>query len=147
MVIAAASTARPISCPPISLGSKGSDEAVVVAFVILGLDRCCVPGVADGEGVTTGKRLVMLPGVTVVPGKPGTVVGSAGTVITGAGDEPCWPTTRAMLASAGDSALPLAVAVPWTLTVTVNCSPTETVLAILSVISSSKAWYAGKEPT
>jgi|HubBroStandDraft_1064217.scaffolds.fasta_scaffold23098_2 hypothetical protein len=48
----------------------------------------------------------MLPGVTVVPGRPGTTVTPPGTVTTGAGDEPCWPSITAMLASAGDSEAP-----------------------------------------
>jgi hypothetical protein len=118
----------------------GSDDAVAVAFVVL---RWCFD-VAEGggvaDGVIVGKRLLTLPGVTVVPGNPGTVLGSAGTVMTGAGELPFWPTIRPMLASAGDSVASCPAALPCTSTVTVSCSPTDADLAIRSVMISSMAW-------
>lgn len=80
-MIAAASTARPPTCPPMRRGSSGSDEAVEVTLVTLCfLARlgCSAGGVAPG--VTTGNKLVMLPGVTVVLGSPGTEEGGGRVV-------------------------------------------------------------------
>lgn len=105
-------------------GSIGSDEAVEVNLVTL-----CFAVALDvvddgvGPGVTTGNKLVMLPGVTVVPGSPGTDGGggNAVSVLIGAGDAVPWPTTVVIVASAGDSVRgDESSELPWTLTVRVT---------------------------
>jgi len=111
IVMAAARTARPASCPPMRRGSSGKDEAVDVALVTRRFP-CRELTLGEGLGVTTGNKLEMLPGVTVVPGSPGTVGGSdpvpGGTV----GEELAWSSTVATVASAGDSAPPDAFVTP-----------------------------------
>ena len=73
MVIAAASTASPASWPPIIRGSSGSADDVTPARWWSWRWRPAADGpvLADGLGVTTGKRLVSGPGVTVVLGRVG----------------------------------------------------------------------------
>lgn len=87
-------------------------------------------------------------GATVVPGRPGTVGGRPvpGSVSIGAGEDGDWPTTVAIVASAGESA-PEESADPSTFTVSVTWSPGRAVVWIWSVTSSSTAWKAGREPT
>ncbi len=92
-----------------------------------------------GLGVTTGKIVARLPGgVTVVPGSPGKVTGGSGGSVVGAGIG--LPTWVVIVASAGESPWPV------TVTVTVICSPEVAVAPILSLITSSIAWLAGREP-
>lgn len=143
IVIAAASTARPASCPPISLGSIGDEDASVTALVPPRfLVPCPGPDDVDGElelGPTVGNRLEMLPGVIVVSGTPGFVTGgivTGGSVPVGGGDELDWPRTVATDASAGESAPPVSAS-PWTLMVTPICSPEVAFFPILLVTISS----------
>lgn len=148
IVTAAASTASPASCPPIRRGSSGSDDAVDVALVIFRFSRRAVP-VGVGLGVTTGNRFEMLPGVTVVPGSPGTAGGIEAPmpVGTGGGAELAWLSTVETTASAGDSVSPDGdLAAPWTTTVRLIGSPGVAFLRMWSVTSNSSAWYAGSDP-
>ena len=103
IVIAAASTASPASCGPISLESSGSADEVSVARVTF---RPCAAGLEElgvACGVTTGKRLDRPPGVMVAPGSGMSVVG--GSVGGTEGGLMLCPTTAARAASAGDSPL------------------------------------------
>lgn len=103
IVMAAARTASPASCPPMRRGSSGNDDAVDVAFATPRFSWRVALGVGVGLGVTTGNKLVMLPGVTVVPGNPAGVDGNGpvpGGVI---GEELGWPSTADTVASAGES--------------------------------------------
>jgi hypothetical protein len=85
IVIAAASTARPASCPPISFGSIGDDEATVSTLVppcFLDEAALPLPFVGGPElGVIVGNKLERPGGVTVVPGIPGS--GLVGGIVTG----------------------------------------------------------------
>lgn len=130
MVIAAARTARPASCPPIRRGSSGSeDEAWVIAA---SLCVCLGSRVAGGElcGVTTGNRPDSPAGLIVAPGMGASVVGGR----VGAGlDVGVWATTVVIVASAGDSDDPA------TATVRVIGSPAVAVVRTRSVIMSSNA--------
>ena len=83
--------------------SNGNEDAVDVAFVTPRFWWRVALTVGVGLGVTTGNKLVMLPGVTVVPGNPAPVVGNEpvpGGVI---GGELGWPSTADTVASAGES--------------------------------------------
>lgn len=146
--MAAASTASPASCPPIMRGSSGSDEAVEVAFVTFRLPW--PTGLLDGVelGVTVGNKLLRPPGVTVVPGSPGVVVGNdPGTPGDTVGEGLAGSSTAEIVASAGDSAPPRRdLAEPWMITVRPICSPAVAFLRIWSVTSTSNAWNAGNEP-
>lgn len=155
IAMAAASTASPASCPPIMRGSSGSDEAVEVAFVTFRL--LCPTGLLDDGvelGVTVGNKLLRPPGVTVVPGSPGVVVGNGpgtpgdpGTTGDTVGEGLAGSSTAEIVASAGDSAPPRRdLAEPWTITVRPICSPAVAFLPIWSVTSTSSAWNAGSEP-
>ena len=96
IVIAAASTASPASCGPMSLESSGSADEVSVARVTF---RACVGGLeagVDACGVTTGKRPDRPPGVIVAPGSGISVVG--GTVGGTDGGLMLCPTTAATAA-------------------------------------------------
>ena len=131
IVIAAASTASPASCPPIRRGSNGSaDEAWVIPASL----RARL-GLLDGEacGVTVGNRPDSPAGVIVAPGIGASVVG--GSVGSGfdVGVPPAWPTTVVIAASAGESDAPL------TVTASVIGSPALAVALTWSVIISSNA--------
>ncbi len=115
MVIAAASTARPASCPPISFGSIGNDDATVSTLV-----PPCFFGVAalpsaDGAelGVMVGNRPLRPPGVTVVPGNPGPeplgggIVTGGSVPVGGFGEELELLRSVATDASAGERAPPV----------------------------------------
>lgn len=106
MVIAAARTASPATCPPIRRESSGNEDAVDVALATFRFPRR--PGVAGVLlGVTTGNRLVMLlGGVTEVPGSPGAVVGIEPVTGGGDGAELVSLSTVDTAASAGDRAPP-----------------------------------------
>lgn len=116
IVIAAASTARPASCPPISLGSIGDDDATVSTLVppcFFDVDFGPFAGGLE-LGVMVGNRVERPPGVTVVPGIPGPgLVGGGivigGTLPVGGGFDvelELWRTV-ATDASAGESAPPV----------------------------------------
>jgi len=89
-------------------------------------------------GVTTGNRVDRLPGVTVVFGSPGKVIGGR----TGAdpGDGVGNPTSVVTVASAGD--VPSAA----TVTISVICSPVSAAEPMWTLTSNSMAWRAGSEP-
>ncbi len=89
MVMAAASTARPASCPPIRRGSSGKVDAVGLMDAASWRDRCLAVGLGVELGVTTGKRLDRLVGDTTGPGSGGNIAGGgkvgSGAVATGVG--------------------------------------------------------------
>lgn len=153
IVMAAASTASPAIWPPIMRGSSGSDEAVEVAFVTFRLPwpTALLDGAGLGVGVTVGNKLLRPPGVTVVPGIPGVVVGNGpgdpGTPGDTVGEGLAGSSTAETVASAGDSAPPCRVlAEPWTITVRPIGSSGVAFSRIWSVTSTSNAWNAGSEP-
>ena len=86
-------------------GSSGNDDAVDTAFVG---PRFPSLELALGEelGVTTGNKLEMLPGVTVVPGSPGAEPGNDPVTGGTTGGELAWSSTVETVASAGDRAPP-----------------------------------------
>jgi len=130
IVIAAARTARPASCPPISRGSSGSaDEAWVIPA---SLCVCLFCGVAGGDvcGVTTGNRPDSPAGLIVAPGIGASVVGGS---VGGGLDTGLWPTSVVIAATAGDSDDPRMV------TVRVIGSPAVAVVRTRSLIISSNA--------
>jgi hypothetical protein len=95
MVIAAASTASPASCGPMSRESSGNADEVSVARVAC---RPCADGLddVDGCGVTVGKRPDRPAGEMVAPGIGSNVPGGSGGGVEG-GLMPC-PTTAATAA-------------------------------------------------
>lgn len=100
------------------------------------LRRLCRPGLGVGEGlgVTTGKSPDRLPGVTVEPGSGGNVTGgSVGSEDVGVGDGLVSLTSAVIAASAGERVA------PWTLTVSVTCSPTVALAPIWTFTSNSTA--------
>lgn len=140
IVIAAASTASPASCPPIRRGSSGRVEAVGVIRTP-DPERVLPPGLGVALGVTTGNSPDRSVGDTVEPTSDGNVTGgNAGIDDVGVGEGLGWPTKAVTAASAGDSA------VPCTDMVSVNCSPTSAVTPTRDLTISSNAWLAGSEP-
>lgn len=71
IVTAAASTARPITCPPMSRTSSGRPAERSIALVEGPWLAAPVPGTADGDGDTCGNAEPRLP-VGWIP-RPGTV--------------------------------------------------------------------------
>ena len=105
IVRAAASTASPATCPPMRRGSSGNDDAVDIAFVGLRFPPLELT-LGEELGVTTGNKLEMLPGVTVVPGSPGAEPGNDPVTGGTVGEELAWLSTVETVASAGDSSAP-----------------------------------------
>ncbi len=141
MVIATASTTRPISCGPISRPPIGWPAAVVVNLAARAGCRC-VPADDDfGPGVTTGNRLDRLFGVTVVPGSGlrvvvGTGVLGSGEGLVAPGDGVPAPTTAVTEAAAWDS--PGAA----TATVTVTWDPAFAAVRIRAATTSLRVLFA-----
>ena len=115
-------------------GSSGSADEAALTVVAR---RLCLPlAVGLALGVTTGNRVDRLPGVTVVFGSPGKVIGGS----TGADADEGNPISVVIVAWAGD--IPSAV----TVSVTVICSPVGAVEPMCTLTSNSMAWRAGSEP-
>jgi hypothetical protein len=138
IVIAAASTARPASWPPIWRGSMGTaDEVRRASLRTVPFERWGGPEEL-GLGVTTGNRPDRLPGLTVVFGNVGK--SPVGRVVLTVGNGFDWPTTIVIAATAGD------IWAPVTVTVSVTWRPSAAVVRTRSVISISSAWLAGSVP-
>jgi hypothetical protein len=118
---------------------RGSSGSADEAGLTLAARRSCLPlPVGLALGVTTGNRVDRLPGVTVVLGSPGNVMG--GSTGAGPGDGVVIPTSVVTIASAGD------IPSPATVTVSVICSPVGAAEPMCTLTSNSMAWRAGSEP-
>jgi hypothetical protein len=152
MATAPARTASPASCPPMSLGSSGTEAATSAACSLRGptLGRPSeVEPCVDDDGVTVGKRLDGLLAETPPEygNVGGTVAGGSGSVgdvglgeVVGCGLDAS--ATRSVAASLKEAArFALAFAVSST------CSPSAARLPTFTTTSSSSAWPSGRLPS